>query len=132
MADSSYYQSQMNAAAQQKRRLQDKKSEYMAYKEKLQNLKSSITPAVDEMNNASKTFLKGGYVDEGKGLDRGKLKENANKLEDAIGNLSSLISKTQSEIDSIQRSINQAQNSYNTAQSAYNRAKANEAAANKA
>ena len=126
MASSQYYYSEMNQAAQERRRLQDKKIEFEHYKEKLENLKRAVSPASVEISSAGNAFANGGYIVDGETLDKGKLKDNASKLEQAMRDLSSVINRTQSEINNLESNIRRADSEYESAKSAYYRALARE------
>lgn len=105
--DSGYYFGLLQKYSYEKKQLEEKKDKWLKYLKNLNVLRSKLPNIVSKLNSCSSSLLGGGYVDNGVSLDNGKLKKNANILENDCNILSNIIDKTQKGIDEFTNKIDE-------------------------
>ena len=132
MASSGYYYGQMQDYRKKKDRAKKDKDLYAKVLEKLKKLKENLPYAKLDLIAAENSFKSGGFIDKDETFDRGKLKENYDKIGTDIDELDVVISNIETKISELKDSITSYTSKYNTAESNYEAAKTREANARNA
>lgn len=132
MASSGYYYGKMQDYSKKKSQAKKDKDLYVKVLEKLKRLKDDLPYAKLDLIAAEASFKNGGFIDKDETFDRGKLKENYDKIGTNIDELDVVIANIETKISKLKDSITSYTNKYNSARSNYDAAKREEANAKNA
>ena len=130
MASSSYYYGKMQDYKRQKNDAVKQKDIYVKVLAKLKRLKENLPYAKLDLIAAETSFKNGGFIDKDETFDRGKLKENYDKLGTNIDQLDTVIKNINAKITSLDNTISSCNRKYNSADANYREAKRLERAGN--
>jgi len=120
MSSSNYYHL-MEKYSNLKQQTEKEKKEYETFLTKLNRVKEALSVR-GTLKRVERNFSDGGYIDTSGTLDRGKLKECYNNLEDSYEILVSIIKKTEATIENLKSKINEYTSLYNQAKTNYRNA----------
>jgi len=126
MASSSYYYAEMLDYSRAKRIREEKKEEYNNYLKKLENLRSNLDGAYENLVNSETNFKNGGYVVDGIPYGNETLKNNYKLLTKTTSSLDKVIKNTKNKIEDIEDEISKYSRLYNKSNENYREAKRKE------
>ena len=128
MSSSSYYHLLMQDYMRSKRSFEEKKTDYNAYLKKIQNLRTDLDEAYDDLVKSETNFKDGGYVNDGVIIGQDTIKNSYQLLKNSIDRLDKVIQNTKNRIDDYINEINKYKRLYNEAKRNYENALENESA----
>ena len=130
MASSNYYYDKMQDYKNMKAKVQKEKDLYVKVLAKLKRLKENLPFAKLDLIAAETSFKNGGFIDKEETFDRGKLKENYEKIGTSLTEIETVIKNINAKIEKLDTAISTCDTNYVSAEANYRAAKRQENASN--